>query len=225
MNLDPDPAYLNTLPPEVILKIIQDLPAREITSLCQSSQYLNSFCSDWNLWEKKAFADFAFPRNLFKQTTLQLPFQRYLQVRAYSYNPDQYLVAAARSGQTQLVDYLLRSGGHQARTIIDALVAAAANGNNEVVKRLIGVLDFPGPGPEPENERELDAYYREVESWLVWLQESNILDDTSIENLLEDNSVNNLIGEILAPAIDAANANNHPNIAHELEEIYLGPMI
>lgn len=217
MNLDPD--YLSTLPPEVLLTILQDLSARDITSVCQSSQYLNSFCYDWSIWEKKAFEDFYFPRDLFKQTNLRFPLQRYQQVRAYSYHPEQFLVSAVRSGQMELFDWLLRSGAaSNAKALVTALDAAAATGNSQAVKRLLEYLDLPPS--EPEEEAELDLYYADVEGWLEWAQKSKLFGDASVEDLLEHNSINDLILDILRPAVEAAQRNGHDEIFNELVQLW-----
>jgi ankyrin repeat protein len=197
-------ANLESLPPEVIILVLQDLPVSDILSVCGSSNYLSSFCQDWDLWAEKASHEFNFPRDQFTQTYLRVPIQRYQQIRAYHNRPGMFLIRAARSGNLQVIEYLLDIGADDARPtidarqILDAIDVAAETGNVAVLRRLLEAFDLPQPDAEGNYDEE------KLDEWLEWAQNGALFFDN--------------LDELLDYALRLAARHNHVEAVQELIE-------
>jgi hypothetical protein len=112
MNLEPVET-LESLPPELLGPILQQLPVPQIVQICHLSSSLSRFCRDWTLWATLANRDFRFPRALFRQTFLTNPGQRYRQIQEYYAYPYDYLSRAAKQGRLEVVRYLLQRSHQQ----------------------------------------------------------------------------------------------------------------
>lgn len=177
--MDLIPANLESLPSELIIQVLQNLPAKDIISICRSSRHLNAFCQDWGLWTQEAFRDFGFPRELFRRTTLQLPVQRYQQVQAYHDNPDQFLIPAVRSGNTRLLQYLVDAGAENLDIILRALELAAAKGDVQATRLLLQALRLPQRDENGEyNDEELEQFSERMQKYGVFTEDfEDLLDE------------------------------------------------
>jgi ankyrin repeat protein len=173
-----NPANLGSLPPELVIQVLQDLPVSDILSVCESSRYLSSFCQDWDLWAEKARHEFSFPRDQFTQTYLRLPIQRYLQIKAYHDRPNNFLDRATRSGNLALLEYLLDIGGNP-RQILSAIDVAAETGNVAVLHRLLEAFHLPKLDAEGNYDDE------ELEEWSEWADHGRLFFD-DFDDLLKD---------------------------------------
>src|SRR4051794_30354150 len=54
-----------SLPAEVVTRILLSLPYEDILKACVTSKRLAEFCRDPNFWADKAFIEFGIPRNMF----------------------------------------------------------------------------------------------------------------------------------------------------------------
>jgi ankyrin repeat protein len=185
-----------SLPPELVIQVLQHLPVSDIIPICESSRYLNSFCHDWTLWAEKARHEFKFPRDQFTQTYLRLPIQRYQQVRTYHDHPDNFLITAARSGNTKLIEYLVDVGVDKVSIILDAIEIAAARGNVNMLRSLLGAFHLP----KRNTQGKYDA--AELEKWTTWARNSNL-------------SFVDFAGT-LSHALELATKNNHLATVQEL---------
>ena len=52
---------MESLPNEILFKIIMDLPIYDILKLCSSSKRLNEICYSNVFWSEKTYQDFGFP--------------------------------------------------------------------------------------------------------------------------------------------------------------------
>jgi ankyrin repeat protein len=134
--MEPSIRTLESFPPEVVITILLELPLPDLARICQSSQYLSSFCRDWNFWSQRALLDFHFPPKLFHHTSLLTPKERYLQVQTYWNNPNAFLKEASLNGNAELVQYLIDAG---AKDLNNALYFAVQANHVNVVQVLINV--------------------------------------------------------------------------------------
>jgi uncharacterized protein (UPF0297 family) len=131
------PSYLESLPPEVVTSILLQLPNNEIEQLCNLSTYLASFCRDWNFWALKAKQNLGFPQNLFRETSLPNPRQRYRQIQNYSLDLTKSIQEAVIEDQPQLVDYLLsRDPSNLVSLWEEALIESTIADNLPLFERL-----------------------------------------------------------------------------------------
>jgi ankyrin repeat protein len=134
--MDPLVANLESLPPELVIPIMLKLSVNDIRRLCRVSRYLSSFCQDWRFWAEKAFQEFNFPPELFSQTPLTNPGERYQQIQDYKLTPNDFIEDAADHGSLELVEFLVKAG---ATKLDDALIEAVEHGHLNIVKYLIDV--------------------------------------------------------------------------------------
>lgn len=134
---------LESLPPELLEMIFLELPFTDLLKLCQTSSYFRSFCLDWDLWAHRMYLINEFPPDLFKETSLPTPQQRYQQLINFYEHPSESLIKAAETGKIGIIQDMI-----QIATILSlsyhalerALLAAVELGHLDVVKLLIPVV-------------------------------------------------------------------------------------
>jgi hypothetical protein len=132
-----------SLPPELLIQILLQLPLRDIAQASKTSRRLNSTCQDWTYWSLRAQQELDFPPALFRQTLIAHPIQQYRKVQQYHQNPSQYLSAAVVSGNNDLLQYLLAAGANNATMLVTALDNAAKKGNLKATQLLLRQSHFP----------------------------------------------------------------------------------
>jgi hypothetical protein len=127
---------LSLLPDELIIDILAKLPVKSIIDLCQSSQDLNRFCDDEQLWRYLVGRDFSLDRKPDNKTWKEIYSIEYS--KKYSHlTIDQKLVIAARKGILATVKIALNLG---ATSYNIAYIKAEAGGHLEVVKFLSDLI-------------------------------------------------------------------------------------
>lgn len=123
--------YLESLPDELLLPILQEVPIQNLGRLCRVSRRLAGLCQDWTFWANRAARDFHFPRERFRQTTLTDPRQRYLQLEPIWKNPTEAAAEAAARGQVHRLDEALEALEYLSpeKINVDDLLATAARNN------------------------------------------------------------------------------------------------
>ena len=131
-----------TLPPELVLLILQNLNVEALYRCRQVSSYLRDCCHDWNLWSYQACHDFKCPTNLFIQTQLAHPWHRYQQIQSYYHQREDSLIFAARTGNLGLARFLRETVSQktiefQCYTIYQAFEEANNNNHVAIIQELI----------------------------------------------------------------------------------------
>jgi hypothetical protein len=98
---------LEALPHELLIKVLMDLPGKQVAQLCQLSRYLSTICSDWRFWADKAELDFGYPRQWFQENPIGFPSTRYGEIANLRTNPQQAMISAIVRGQRNYVKYIL----------------------------------------------------------------------------------------------------------------------
>lgn len=139
---------MESLPVELLLAILAELPASDILRLAQVSSFFSTLIRDPSVWSMKACHDYAFPRNLFSTFTDSLtgtqltdPRRRYFRICQYETNWFPAIAKAADQGNLELVKYLVarraRQLSDQRINLKPALARAAYQGHQEIVQFLI----------------------------------------------------------------------------------------
>jgi hypothetical protein len=106
-----DVNYLQSLPDELLLPILQTLPFQDLGRLCRVSTRLAGLCRDWNFWADRAKQEFNVSRENFFNTTLNInsPQERYVEVKQiHQAQQAQHdaLVAVTTGNHRKLLDVL-----------------------------------------------------------------------------------------------------------------------
>lgn len=130
---------LETLPVELLLKILMELSHHDLSRIRRTCCYLRALSYDWPFWTQKVWEDFEFPRSLFVQTKCHDPLARYREIF------DHYLVPIGKSSLVLPVSpgsstydqpgiYCLR---YEIPDLQFHLKEAAKTGNLDVIKDLV----------------------------------------------------------------------------------------
>jgi ankyrin repeat protein len=139
---------MESLPFELSLAIMAEVPTQDLFHLAQVSRYFYDLVNDPTIWSLKAWHDFGFPKCLFRTFTDPLtgtfltdPRRRYDQIRSYWTNWPHALAKACDQGNLDLVKYLvLRQYQHSPDGRLNlqpALARAAYHGHMSIVRFLI----------------------------------------------------------------------------------------
>ena len=120
--------------PDIIRMIFLELDYPDILSLCATSKQFYQYYNSSLLWSQKAEKDFDFPRQWFNLGKSMTPIKRYEKIWDYIYNPNEYLIKAAREGDLDLVKWLV---DHGATFLNHAMLAAEAYGHRLVANWLL----------------------------------------------------------------------------------------
>jgi ankyrin repeat protein len=145
---------MESLPFELSLAILAEVPARDLFRLDQVSRYFYDLTHDPMVWSMKAWHDFGFPQRLFQTFTDPLtgsfvtdPRRRYGQIRHYWTNWYYAIAKACDRGNLELVKYLVTRQYQRSHTNLinlqPALARAAYHGHGTIVRFL---MESPSAG-------------------------------------------------------------------------------
>lgn len=102
--------YFDTLPYELLCRILFHLNAVELWRLAQTGPSLGWIARNWDFWADKAKRDFQLPRALFEDTTDTNPCQRYCQVKGIQQLLNWKLRECVFQGKIEWAKYLIDRG-------------------------------------------------------------------------------------------------------------------
>src|SRR4051794_17434291 len=70
-------SYLESLRPREAIRKLLNLSVHDILQICDRSNRLRSICDNWDFWAEKAEMDFGIPFDVFADTDLEDPSERY----------------------------------------------------------------------------------------------------------------------------------------------------
>jgi hypothetical protein len=97
---------LETLPTELVVTIVLQLPVTDLLRVSQTSTFLRSIGRDWSIWAEKAQQEFKFPRDLFYQNRVNSASQRYRQIQSYQGDVNTALIQAITNNDLGGFNYL-----------------------------------------------------------------------------------------------------------------------
>lgn len=133
-----------SLPPEIITKILLYLSVNELQPLVKVNLLFAVYQYDWDFWADKAVLDLQLPRALFFYTECNFPPKRYLHIQNYVYRLGEKLREAASYGDLHLVKLFIAHGIKEDHfkkrhysNLRTAFVCAAIHGQRTVVEYMI----------------------------------------------------------------------------------------
>jgi hypothetical protein len=149
--------YLNSLPDELLLPILQTLPLQDLGRLCRVSNRLTDLCRDWNFWADRARREFNVPRNEFRKTTLMSPQERYVEVEQ---------IYQARQAEKEAADAVTAGNHNQLLTALQHLSPRFTN-LSEFITELLAIAAKRG---DVSSLGSLIDFAQERLNWNVDLQ-------------------------------------------------------
>lgn len=134
--------YLESLPDELLLPLLEKIPLSELSRLCRVSTRISGLCRDWTLWTHRAVRELHVSPAQFRQTTLTDPRQRYRQIQ----QAQQEAIEAVSRGQLARLQAALPNlylPKPELSKFISELLAMAAKGPENTMKNIsILLIEF-----------------------------------------------------------------------------------